>query len=156
MSDIKIILNEDYLEGDFVFESNDLATDLELHTAVLISLFTDRRAADDDTLPDPSSSDKRGWWGDLNSPDVTGDQIGSRLWLLSREKATMEVVRRAEQYAKESLQWLIEDGVAATVNVTAERVEAPLATLALKVEILKSNGVTEAMEFSIKWDELGG
>jgi phage gp46-like protein len=47
------------------------------------------------------------------------DQIGSRLWLLSRELQVQEVVRRAHDYAVEALQWLIEDGHARKVDVRA-------------------------------------
>ncbi len=48
--------------------------------AVLISLFTWRRANADDTLPDPRGF-RMGWWGDTY-PVVANDRIGSRLWLL--------------------------------------------------------------------------
>lgn len=89
-----------------------------LRTAVLISLFTDRRAAVDDTLPD-NTGDRRGWWGDF-APAVEGDQIGSRLWLLARGKRTAETIRLARDYALEALQWLVLDGVAATLDVQAE------------------------------------
>ena len=43
----------------------DLQGDDGLMTAVIISLFTDARAHDDDPLPDERvgvSSDRRGWW----------------------------------------------------------------------------------------------
>lgn len=76
----------------------DLQGDDGLMTAVIISLFTDARAHDDDPLPDERvgvSSDRRGWWGDC-LPDAQGEQtlesIGSRLWLLWREKDLDSVV----------------------------------------------------------------
>ena len=84
----------------------DLQGDDGLMTAVIISLFTDARAHDDDPLPDERvgvSSDRRGWWGDC-LPDAQGEQtlesIGSRLWLLWREKDLDSVVARARQYAE--------------------------------------------------------
>ncbi|SDH88323.1 phage GP46 family protein [Roseospirillum parvum] len=114
------------LDGDL-----DVATDAGLETAVLVSLFTDRRTNADDRLPDDPSpagsvSDRRGWWGDALPPgDEAGAtrpgwRLGSRLWLLSREKQSGETARRAREYAEEALAWLIEDGVAAAVTVTAE------------------------------------
>ena len=54
----------------------DLQGDDGLMTAVIISLFTDARAHDDDPLPDERvgvSSDRRGWWGDC-LPDAQGEQ----------------------------------------------------------------------------------
>jgi phage gp46-like protein len=85
--------------------------------AVVISLFTWRRANPDDALP---GTEKMGWWGD-NFATVENDRIGSRLWLLLRAKVLPETVARAQEYAREALQWLIDDGVAARVDVLAER-----------------------------------
>ncbi len=93
-----------------------------LQSAVLISLLTDRRADPDDELPDDDGrpkaipSDRRGWCGDA----LGDDRIGSRLWLLVREKQTEEVRQRAIFYAKEALQWLIEDRIASKVDIEAE------------------------------------
>lgn len=84
-------------------------------TCVLISLFTDRRAGADDGLP---VAERRGWVGDVLA-DVEGDRIGSRLWLLRREVQSEETRLRAEEYAREALAWMIEDGV-----VTAMEIEA--------------------------------
>jgi len=105
------------MTGDVQLGRSGLVRDDGLTTAVLISLFTDRRAKADDPLPD--GNDRRGWVGDAISP-VDGDRIGSRLWLLRREKQTEETRRRAEEYAREALAWLIEDGLAARVEVSAE------------------------------------
>ena len=63
--------------------------------AVIISLFTWRRARPDDDLPGDL---RMGWWGD-SVPEIPNDRIGSRLWLLSRAKLTVETVARAREYA---------------------------------------------------------
>jgi phage gp46-like protein len=122
--------------ADLVLASGQLLTDEGLESAVLISLFTDRRAEADDTLPQPGA-DPRGWWGDAIAQDE-GDQIGSRLWLLAREKQLSSVVARAKLYAEEALAWLVEDGVAARVVVTAEIVAE--GALGLGVEIYRPQG----------------
>lgn len=94
----------------------DIVQDAGLETAVIISLFTDARASEDDELP-AGETDQRGWWGDdLN--EIPGDITGSKLWLLCREKQQHKIVRRAEEYARQALAWLVEDGVAAKVDVT--------------------------------------
>jgi phage gp46-like protein len=153
--DIRIGWDSDLMAGDFSFLDNDLESDDGLKTSVVVSLFSDRRAHDDDLLPDPLSSDKRGWWGDLASPDVEEDQIGSRLWLLGREKTMVEVLRRAEEYAREALEWLLEDDIAAAIDVTAERINPNDTTkLGLDVKIRKIDGTTEAMEFTIQWENM--
>ncbi|MDO9235954.1 MAG: phage GP46 family protein [Aquabacterium sp.] len=102
--------------------------------AVLVSLFTWRRANADDALPGDL---RMGWWGD-SFPAVPGDRIGSRLWLLSRAKLTPETVAQAKEYAEEALRWLVDDGVAARVEVQAER--QGLQTLAIGCRIYKSDG----------------
>lgn len=89
----------------------------QLARAVIISLFTWRRANPDDSLP---NNQRMGWWGD-SFPPVENDRIGSRLWLLSRAKVVPETRARAKEYADEALRWLVEDGVAARAEVSAER-----------------------------------
>ncbi|MFC3336896.1 phage GP46 family protein [Paracandidimonas soli] len=87
-----------------------------LQRAVVISLFTWRRA-----LPsDPVDDDRCGWWGD-SYPSVANDRIGSRLWLLRRRSLTAETVRDAQAYAEEALRWMVDDGVLLSVVVTAQR-----------------------------------
>lgn len=118
MSDIG--LTYDTLTGaaDVVIGAADLQTDAGLEAAVMLSLNTDRRAEAGDELPD-GQTDRRGWWADgLGEP--ADDRWGSRLWLLDRSKRTPDVLTRAETYAREALQWLIDDLVATAVDVTAE------------------------------------
>ena len=152
--DIRIVWDEVFQEGEFEFDSDiqDLTSDEGLETAVIISLFSDRRAKPDDPLPDSNNSDRRGWWGDLASPDVEGDQIGSRLWLLERSKTLDFVLVQAKEYAQEALQWLIEDGVAARVVAETERQNDPGEDrLALKVEIHKPDGSVILFNFEAQW-----
>ncbi len=119
--------------------------------AVLISLFTWRRANADDTLPDPRGF-RMGWWGDTY-PVVANDRIGSRLWLLARAKLTPSTVQRAQDYAEEALQWLIEDGVAARIAVRAERQD--LSTLALQCTLFAADGNANAvLRFDNLWSLL--
>jgi len=136
-----------------VYEDEDatfidgLEEDDGLETAVVISLFTDRRANRGDAVPgDPN--DRRGWWGD-SFADVAGDRIGSRLWLLSREKQMPSVLARALEYAAEALQWLIDDGIARAVNVTAEVVSQGV--LGLGVEIVRSGKPAAQYRFETFW-----
>lgn len=124
-----------------------LEVDHDLKTAVLVSLFTWRRAEPDDTLPDPRGS-RRGWWGDL----LAARPIGSRLWLLAREKQTAEVVRLAREYAEEALQWLIDDGVCSSVDVFTEIVQAGM--LGLRCTFTKPNGSALTLQFDFAWRNL--
>ena len=100
--------------GDWVMAGPDLQSGSDLETAILISLFTDRTAEPDDAIPD-GSADPRGWWVDAGE----AYPIGSRLWLLQREKQVAKVPVLAVDYANEALKWLVDDGVCSRIDVTA-------------------------------------
>ncbi|AZC16687.1 MULTISPECIES: phage GP46 family protein [Pseudomonas] len=115
-----------------MFLSHDLKT--ALTRAVLISLYTWRRAADDDVLDD---DERFGWWGD-SFPTVADDRIGSRLWLLRRVKLTRQTQLDAEFYAREALQWLIDDGHCSAVDISSERLDAQ--RLNLRIVLVLAGG----------------
>ncbi|MDP1681094.1 MAG: phage GP46 family protein [Burkholderiales bacterium] len=117
MSDLRTLFVSFEAGADLALEGFALATDDGLETAVILSLFTDARAADDDALP-AGSTERRGAWID-SYPVVDGDKFGSRLWLLQREKQTQDTLNRAKEYAEEALGWMISDGVASRVDVAA-------------------------------------
>jgi len=151
--DIRIVWDSDLMEGDFSFDTSiqELESDAGLETAVIISLFTDRRAKIDDILPDSNNPDRRGWWGDLVS-DIENDQIGSRLWLLNREKTLKSVLIRTKEYAKEALNWLIEDKVVTKIEISAEKY-GPVGQdiLALLVQIYKPDGTIVPFKYEAQW-----
>ncbi|MBN2140672.1 MAG: phage GP46 family protein [Desulfovibrionaceae bacterium] len=125
--------------SDLTLFQGDLAVDAELFSAVVVSLFTDRLAERSDELPAGETS-RRGWWADATLP---GDRrYGSRLWLLRREKQTAVVLARAKQYAEEALAWMLEDGLAESVEVSAAW--AAQGVLALSVVI----DADQSFEFS--------
>ncbi|WP_042956576.1 phage GP46 family protein [Pseudomonas brassicacearum] len=85
--------------------------------AVVISLYTWRRAEADDPVDD---DELYGWWGD-SYPISPDDRIGSRLWLLRRVRLTDATQRDAEFYAAEALRWLIDDGQVLDVEISSVR-----------------------------------
>lgn len=92
------------------------STQLDMLTrAVVISLFTWRRAEPGDNADVPM-----GWWGD-SFPAVQNDRYGSRLWLLQRNKLTNQLVQTVRVYIRESLQWLIDDGVVSRIDLDIQR-----------------------------------
>lgn len=105
--------------ADWSMAGGDLAADTGLRSRVAVSLLTDAVAAADDELPD-ASGDRRGWWGDITAGDDDAPPIGSRLWLLARQKRTETVRLRAESYAVDALAWATARGVADSVAASAE------------------------------------
>jgi phage gp46-like protein len=153
-SEIRINLDPVLFEGDLTFDETiqDFESDMGLETAVIISLFTDRRANEDDVLPDLNNTDRRGWWGDLVS-QIGNDQIGSKLWLLKREKTTPTTIIKAKKYVEEALQWMIDDGIAIKIEVETER-QGVIGNdiLAIKVRIYRDYKNKQAQEFSYQWE----
>lgn len=146
--DILLAFDGTLLQGDLTVAGADLATDDGLATAIVVSLFTDRRALPDDRLPS-GAEDRRGWWGDLLA-DRDDDRIGSRLWLLSREKQLPDVLVRAEEYAAEALAWLTEDRIASAVAVTAEVVRDGM--LGLLVRVTRPDGGSVEYRYNHVWE----
>lgn len=86
-----------------------------LTRAVVISLFTWRRAKPDDETDVPM-----GWWGDT-WPVAQNDRYGSRLWLLQRKKLTNQTALEARTYIREALQWMLEDGLVLRIDLIIQR-----------------------------------
>lgn len=136
MIDFKLSINGVMTQASEVSE--------DLMRSVIISLFTWRRANKDDA----SDGQKMGWWGDAFAP-VQNDRIGSRLWLLAREKPTNDTANRAREYTEEALQWMIDDGAALRIDVATER----LGTfgLALSLTIYRNDGSVLPVRFDNLW-----
>lgn len=123
MSDAALRWDDAAFAGDLVIDGGGVALDDGLQTAILLSLFTDARAPDDAELPQ-RGTDRRGWWGNGFPADRfagrANQEMGSLLWLLSREKVTGRTVALAKSYALDALQWLVRDRVASSVAVEVE------------------------------------
>jgi phage gp46-like protein len=73
--------------------------------------------------------------------------FGSRLHLLQRAKLTAQTAKLAEDYCKEALQWLLDQGKATKIGVTSERDRTQnINRLRLLVEVTPANG--ELVEFT--------
>lgn len=133
----------------YVEQLQTYAVELEptLQTAIIQSLFTDRRAGRDDVLP-RGVVNRRGWVGDeFVSPD---DAWGSHLWLLWSGKSTVDVLERARFAAQEALAWMVRTEVASRVVVTAEWVDgATGARLAIRPQIYQPERSTPV--YDVLW-----
>ena len=124
---------------------NDDAVQATLTRSVIISLFTWRRAATDDPVDD---DERFGWWGD-SYPIIADDRIGSRLWLLRRVKLTTQTQRDAEFYAREALQWLLDDGQVIGLEVGSEQVD--INRLNLRITLTVPGGARLDINPSSAW-----
>lgn len=134
--------------ASYVEQLQTFALELEptLQTAILHSLFTDRRAGRDDLLP-RGVVDRRGWVGDeFMSPD---DAWGSHLWLLWHGKSTADLLERARFAAQEALAWMVRTEVASLVVVTAEWVGTNGERLAIRPQIYQPERQTPV--YDVLW-----
>ena len=150
MIDLALAWDRESLAADISLQDFDLKTETGLYTAMLLSLFTDRRANADDTIPD-GSADRRGWWGDAFA-ELQNDQFGSRLWLLDRAKITVENMRLIRDYAIEALSWLTRLGIVSMLDATVTRLDTYM--VGLKITFTRPGGGAGSYDFV--WDTLSG
>ncbi len=121
-----------------------LNSDNELVDSITIQLLTEQRVTE---LVDTSIQSSPGWFGNTYSV-VPGWQLGSKLHLLQGYKLNEDTLSRAEGYAKECLQFLVDDGVADKIDVEAERADMDdpsIEMLALSIEITKPGELSSAL-----------
>jgi phage gp46-like protein len=138
-----------------------LDDDQALATAVIVALGTDRLADRDDILPDPDSSDRCGWWGDLDAEEIwDGWPIGSKLWLLRRDKIVGPhapqgaTLARVKNYIIEALQPFVDRRIASSFDVIANRVGTQ--RIDALVRIYRGPSRPIELRFQVLWDEISG
>ena len=161
MTDIRIITVEtaEAVTLDWLLlPTGDLDTASALATAATVALCTDRRALDDDELPSlDENTDRRGWCGDTGAEEIWGGwPIGSRFWLLAREKITGpeaergSTLARVEDYALEALLPFVGAGVASAVDVEATR--TALERIDCQAVIYRGNLPAIQLRFADLWN----
>lgn len=139
----------------FITDAGTLDDREELATAGRVALGTDALAGELDTLPDPDSTDRRGWWGDQDADTIwNGWPIGCKNWLLTRAKISDTVsfegstLSRAKNYTIEALQPFLTQGIASqmsaqatltdqqTIQVDAKVYRGPISEINLRYQVL--------------------
>jgi len=151
MADAAMVMTE--FGGDLVLFGFDLERDDGLETAVIISLFTDRRASPEQIPPEYPQDDLRGYWGDITNASAT-DQTGSLLWLLAREKQLPQTLSRAEQYCREALAWMIDDLVSTRIDVAASYISQ--GWMQLVIDIYRPTGQAVRYQYNYEWSAQAG
>jgi phage gp46-like protein len=147
MADIELNWIASSFGADMRLAGAMLSQDNELRTAVVVSLFSWARANDEDVLPDEDAT-RQGFWGD-SYPVEQGHKVGSRLWLLRREKLTTQTIARAQEYCREALQWLLDDKIASNVEVVCVR--NGIDRLDISVTITRYYGGKTKLDFNDAW-----
>lgn len=143
--DIALVWSDDV--ADLAIKDDDLDADAGLRTAVILSIFTDRRAEADDDIP-AGDGDRRGWWADQFSA-VDSDLMGSRLWLLDRSAQRGNIPQLIDAYVREALAWMLVDHVVDEIGVEVE--EQP-GKVFYSVTLARPHTSPVTFRFSHVWD----
>jgi phage gp46-like protein len=108
--DVRITL-DDSGEGAITFRAGQPDMDAGLETAALISMFTES-----------------GWWG-----NEAGEEIGATLDEICRAPLTDDTRNAAEEAVRKCLAWMVSEGVAESVEVSASIVGINLLLLAITI-----------------------
>jgi phage gp46-like protein len=134
MPDIRIVQNTFFPKYSVTCDWNllgdgSLDETEALATAVIVALGTDGLASNDDILPDPDSSDRAGWWGNLDALEIwDGWDIGCLLWLLKRDKIVgpeaMQgaTTTRVEYYIRSAIKPFIDQRIGSQYDIWVDRV----------------------------------
>lgn len=124
----------------------DILTEDFFDTAILMSLFCERRAIASEM---PASHLRRGWIGNESTP---GFEIGSKLWLFEQSRLTRATLNGINSVIKEGLRWMIDDGFALGVVVTSMLSQNN--SIAVEVTITRPNSKVEKRYFDL-WENTG-
>ena len=136
-------------------------TDVALARAVTVALNSDRRALDDDILPTEQGDDRRGCWADTDADVIwKGWPIGSRLWLMSREKITDSTaaqgstIEKARRFLSEALQPFVDAAICSSFTIDLARVGRD--RIGGTIKIYRGPKVAIALEYQDLWSVFGG
>ena len=131
---------------DMQIDTNgDIQTEDFFDTSLLMSLFCERRASASEM---PDSELRRGWIGNESTPDF---EIGSKLWLYSQARVTRTTLNGIETAVKNGLQWMVDDGLAVSVDVTAILGNG---SIAVTIDIKRVNSSVDRRYFEL-WNNTG-
>lgn len=131
-----------------IAENGDINTADFFDTAILVSIYEEKRAAPEEVaLPEQ----RRGWIGNESTPDF---ERGSKIWLYQQSRLTRDIINNIIAASDECLQWLVDQEYAVDVrsdvslvggrvflNVTIQRPDST--TIRKDLFLWDNSGVTE-------------
>ena len=95
----------------------DLEKDDGFGTTIAMSIIGRRRATAGEVI---TPQNRGGWLGNLLS-DVPGFEMGSKTWLRNQSRMPPNTPAQIKNDIQEGLQWMIDDGLAENIIVTASQ-----------------------------------
>ena len=134
-----------YVDGVFDIQldsDGDVMTADFFDTAIIVSLFTDRRADSSEVL-EPHR--RRGWPGE-------GDGVtGSTGWVYDQSRVTGTLLAGVSAAYTQALQWMVEKGYATAMRAVASQTAVGVSLL---VTAERPNGQTSKRHF-VLWEDTG-
>src|SRR5262245_20034090 len=164
MSDVRFLQQLDFpqyaVELDWLLSDQNLIVDgYDLQSAVIVALGTDARAPDDEELPDPDATDRRGWWGDLDADEIWGGwPVGCLLWLLQRAKIVGPLAKsgatiaKADGWTRDAMHPFETHLIASRIDVEAEQVS--IDRIDVGVTIYRGPEPAIELRYNELWEEL--
>jgi phage gp46-like protein len=148
-------VNLDWLLTD----QNLIADGYDLQTAVIIALGTNALAPQTEELPDPDSTDRFGWWADMDAEEIWGGwPVGSLLWLLRRAKITGPSARsgstlaRVDGWTRDAMRPFVTNRIASRIDVIAEQTD--IDRIDVRVVIYRGPEPAVELRFADLWQQL--
>lgn len=152
MSDIALVEKQDgSFDLDFDEKSKDLLLTDSLYNAVAISIGSyarNRNLKPNSAVLDPQIG---GWWADALDPLGT---LGGYLYEAYPGKISQETLVKLKDLVVESLQWMIDDGVAKSTDCEVSVGEKDFVTIS--VAIKKPDGTTDDYKYELNWMATNG
>lgn len=131
----------------------DLRAEQGLATQVLICLMTDRRVESSELR---HGEQNRGWIGDSFDREAGETPLGSRLWLLRRSAIVDGLEVTVEDYVREALQPLLDQGAAVALDVAVAVNRATNQVDYLVTLYGREGGRVYEQKFEILWRQVDG
>lgn len=155
------IWNPEHSEGDWAIADaggkagtqGGLASTAGLATAIILALFSDKRAPDHAVL---DGTDRGGWVGDRIDvrADLGETDLGSWIWLYEREKLTADLPQKVRDAAIDGLEPIRRQGAVARFDVAVEMYPED-DMLDLLVDAFSQDGSRiYAQRFSLLWNQV--
>jgi len=125
---------------DWTISGTSLKADDQLYNAIMLCLFTDKRARDDYPLPS-AEDDPRGWWGNnINIDSNNGEQeLGSYLWIYERSAMTDANLKGIEDAVNDALLPLTATGMVARYDSQVAW-DKPKGSVCIGVQVYSQDG----------------
>lgn len=143
----EVFIRETTIKWDISLDgSGDILTEDFFDTAILVSLFAQRRASESEVL---LSHLRRGWIG--NESFENDFEIGSKIWLYEQARTSRDTMNGISAAASEGLQWLIDQGFATNIDVATVLVDGEVN---LQIDIFRPNSKVDRRFYSL-WNASG-